>query len=155
MYAKFQSLVSGFATANGLDYDLPPGSRRASISSSGFTVNVALFEGAGMIYLHAPAGAVPFEGREGFYRMLLEANDLFAQTDGYPLAVNGAEDLVTVQISWEIAALTQEGFDMLMTNLVNVSLKWFMKIDAYVPEAEQQGAGQSYTAEDMMNFLRV
>lgn len=106
---------------------------------------------------HAPARLVPSRGREEFCLKLLAANNLFSDTMGFTLGVDEAQELVTLQLAWDISRLDAEGFARIVNNLLAVAADWMLRLDQWRPSADGGGDEPAASSEDMpfVNFLQV
>ena len=79
---------------------------------------------AEQVLLVAPLADVPAEGREGFYRALLQGQYIFAETRGATLALDNDESFVCLQMAPSLRALTRENFPSLVENFLNMADYW-------------------------------
>ena len=100
---------------------------------------------------------VPSRGREEFCLKLLAANNLFSDTMGFTLGVDEAQELVTLQLAWDISRLDAEGFARIVNNLLAVAADWMLRLDQWRPSADGGGDEPAASSEDMpfVNFLQV
>ncbi len=100
---------------------------------------------------------MPSRGREEFCLKLLAANNLFSDTMGFTLGVDEAQELVTLQLAWDISRLDAEGFARIVNNLLAVAADWMLRLDQWRPSADGGGDEPAASSEDMpfVNFLQV
>ncbi len=151
-------LVAGYAAAAGCRYTAEKGACQATLTVEGLEIQAAVLRGSGMLVLQTGVALLPVHGREEFCLQLLAANNLFSQTLGFTLGVDTALELVTVQVTWELAALDAERFACLMGNLLAVASDWMIRLDAWRPD--ESAANDSGTAGEgglpfELQFLRV
>ena len=120
----------------------------------GLEFHLGLMESSGMLLINTGVALLPSEGREEFYEYLLCANDRFSGTQGLALGVNKEQEVVTIQLAWELGKLDDERFGNLMVNMGMLAADWMMKLDAWRPSAASPAASAEPTLE-FMNFLRV
>ena len=89
---------------------------------------------------------------------LLAANNLFSDTMGLTLGVDEIQELVTLQLAWDISRLDAEGFARIVNNLLAVAADWMLRLDQWRPSApDGNGDEPAALSESMpfMNFLQV
>lgn len=103
---------------------LPPldenGYSMARQGSANIAVNV--LDEHGVLLLLAPVMPVPKEGREAFYRRLLELS--FLSTADAAFAIDAAKDLVFVRALRRLSGLEFEEFDVLLGVVGKVADEW-------------------------------
>jgi hypothetical protein len=103
---------------------LPPldesGYTMARQGSANVAVNV--LDEHGVLLVLAPVMAVPKEGRETFYRRLLELS--FLSTADAAFAIDAARDLVFVRALRRLSGLEFEEFDVLLGAVGRVADEW-------------------------------
>lgn len=88
--------------------------------SASIAVNV--LDEHGVLLLLAPIMPVPKEGREAFYRRLLELS--FLSTADAAFAIDAAKDLVFVRALRRLSGLEFEEFDVLLGAVGKVADEW-------------------------------
>lgn len=86
------------------------------------TIGVNVLEDQGVLMVFSPIMAVPAEGREGFYRRLLELS--FVTTSDAAFAVNAARDEVVVRCLRRLSALDYEEFEDILATVGEVADRW-------------------------------
>ena len=114
---------------------------------------------AEQLLLVAPVADVPAEGREKFYRLLLQGQYVFAETRGATLALDKEERFVCLQIAPSLRALTQENFPALVENFLNMVEHWRRRcLEIAEQESGQAGPGAQEAAPQTApeaNMLRI
>lgn len=64
---------------------------------------------------------------------LLAANNLFTDTQGFTLGVDESQELVTIQLAWDLSRLDAEGFARIVNNLLAVAADWMIRLDEWRP----------------------
>ena len=154
MRTTFYELINTFAAKSGCTANVKEGTCTGSLIVEGLEFHLGLMESSGMLLINTGVALLPSEGREEFYEYLLTANDLFSGTKGLTLGVNKEQELVTLQLAWELGKLDEERFGNLMANMGILAAEWIMKLDAWRPEAPSFAASADPSL-DFMNFLRV
>jgi hypothetical protein len=129
MRKTFHELTTGYAAATGCACETVEGNAQATLSVEGFSVQIGLVESSGMIVFQAGIALVPLRGREEFCLRLLTANNLFSETRGFTLGVDAGQELVTLQLAWDISRLDAEGFARILNNLFSVAADWMIRLD--------------------------
>ncbi len=89
------------------------------------SVNIMIsnVEERGEVLLYVDLGDVPPEGREDFYRTLLEANNLFRGTAGATLSLEKGTDLVRIQLR-ENSSIFANNAEEHVGTFVETALTW-------------------------------
>jgi hypothetical protein len=154
MCKTLHELTTGYAAATGCSCETEEGSGQATLSVEGFSVRIGLVESSGMIVFQTGMALVPLQGREEFCLRLLTANNLFTETLGFTLGVDAEQELVTLQLAWDISRLDAEGFARIVNNLFSVAADWMVRLDEWRPSApggESEASGEAPST----NLLRV
>ena len=157
MRRMLYELATGFAAAAGCDCEVKEGSCRATLSVEGIVVHIGLLEESGMLVFQTGVGAVPAEedGRAEFCMKLLAADNLFSGTMGFTLGVDEAQNVVTLQLAWDVLHLDAEGFSHIVNNLLSVSLDWMMRLQNWRPLPAENAQDSASEESFMMHFLKV
>ena len=134
----FSDRMSGIAYANAFEmvdaylarYSDSAGMEIAALDPTGYTqvkrgsayIGINVLEDNGVLMLLAPIMEVPAEGRERFYRKLLELS--FLATNDAAFAIDGAKDLVYVRALRRLSALDYEEFEDLLQTVGAVADEW-------------------------------
>jgi hypothetical protein len=94
----------------------------AQVKLGSANVGVNVLEENGVLMILAPLTTVPTEGREAFYRRLLERS--FLATADACFAIDGAKDVVYVRALRRLSGLDYEEFEDLLTNVSTVAEDW-------------------------------
>jgi len=86
------------------------------------TIGVNVLEDQGVLMVFSPIMAVPAEGREAFYRRLLELS--FVTTSDAAFAINTARDEVVVRCLRRTSALDYEEFEDILATVGEVADRW-------------------------------
>lgn len=151
-------LVAGYAAATGCRYTAEKDACQATLTVEGLEIQAAVLRGSGMLVLQTGVALLPVHGREAFCLQLLAANNLFSQTLGLALGVDTDLELVTLQVSWELAALDEERFARLMGNLLVVASDWMVRLDAWRPDESAANTSEAEGEGGLpfeLQFLRV
>lgn len=151
MRQTLHELVTGYAAATGCVCEAEEGSCQAVLSVEGLGVQIGLVESSGMIVFQTGVALLPRLEKEKFCMKLLAANNLFSDTMGFTLGVDEGQELVTIQLAWDLSRLDAEGFARIVHNLLAVAADWMIRLDEWRPSAP---AGEGDNAP-FMNFLQV
>lgn len=160
MRKTLHELVTGYAAATGCACEAEEGSCQAVLSVEGLGIHIGLAESSGMIVFQTGAALLPPAGggREEFCMKLLAANNLFTDTQGFTLGVDESQELVTIQLAWDLSRLDAEGFARIVNNLLAVAADWMIRLDEWRPSAPGSAAGAEENGPGempFMNFLKV
>ena len=161
MRRTFQELISGFAAEQGCEYAGQEGTCQATLTVDGFELHLGLVEQSGMLIVQAGVGLLPRHDREALLLRLLAANNLFNETYGLTLGLDLAQELITLQLAWDITALSKEGFTHLMQNMALATAQWLQLLDKGVEKdnlvgsTRQSDDSASATVISANNFIRV
>ena len=162
MRKTLHALVTDYATATGCACDVKEGTCQAELSVEGLKVQIGLVESSGMIVFQTGVALLPPAGtgqeREAFCLKLLAANNLFSDTRGFTLGVDEEQELVTIQLAWDLSHLDGEGFARIVHNLLAVAADWMIRLDDWRPSAPggENDASMGLAGETpFMNFLKV
>ena len=158
MRRTLYELSTGYAAATGCSCRAEEGSCQVALSIEGFVMQIGLVESSGMIVFQTGVALLPRTGREEFYQQLLVANNLFSQTMGFTLGLDMDQELVTVQLAWDLSHLDATGFSHLVHNLLSVAAEWMIRLDSWRPSAPGEGSGASsdtLVSQPFMNFMPV
>ena len=89
---------------------------------------------------------------------LLTANNLFSDTMGFTLGVDETQELVTLQLAWDLSRLDAEGFAHIVNNLLSVAADWMIRLNEWRPAApDKEYSGQNAAPIEMpfTSFLKV
>lgn len=159
MRRTLHELATGYAATTGCACEAEEGSCQAALSVEGLGVHIGLVESSGMIVFQTGVALLPAnEGREEFCMKLLSANNLFTDTMGFTLGVDESQELVTIQLAWNLSRLDAEGFARIVNNLLAVAADWMIRLDEWRPSAPG-GEGTAPTGASgeapFANFLKV
>lgn len=125
-YANAFEMVAAYIAryADSTGVEVPP------LDATGYTqvkrgsahIGINVLEDNGVLMLLAPIMEVPAEGRELFYRKLLELS--FLATNDAAFAIDGAKDLVYVRALRRLSALDYEEFEDLVGTVGAVADEW-------------------------------
>lgn len=159
MRKTLHELVTGYASATGCTCEAEEGSCQAVLSVEGLGIHIGLVESSGMIAFQTGVALLPASGgREEFCMKLLAANNLFTDTMGFTLGVDESQELVTVQLAWDLSRLDAEGFARIVNNLLAVAADWMIRLDKWRPSTPESPAGAEENGPGempFMNFLKV
>ena len=158
MRRTLYELSTGYAGATGCSCRAEEGSCQAALSIEGFVVQIGLVESYCMIVFQTGVGLLPRTGREEFYQQLLAANNLFSLTMGFTLGVDAEQDLVTIQLAWDLSRLDAAGFSRIVHNTLSVAAEWMIRLDNWRPSASEKERGASADApgaQSFMNFIQA
>ncbi len=99
----FDEMISLLSKAIGIGLQIEDGicgfkAGDADDDAGSVNIMISNVEERGEILLYADLGNVPPEGREDFYRTLLEANNLFQGTAGATLSLENGTGLIRLQM---------------------------------------------------------
>lgn len=156
MRATMYELVSGYAAATGCGCKAEEGSCQASLTVEGLDIQIGLVESSGMLAFQTGVALLPPHGREELCLKLLAANNLFGETSGFTLGVDEEQELVTLQLAWDITRLEAEGFAHIVHNLLSVAADWMVRLDEWRPAAQKTAQGsEARPGIPPLSFLQV
>lgn len=88
----------------------------------------------GLLFLYTNIGTIPKQDREGFYRILLEANYFFQSTGGATIGIDEAEGIVLLIMQTRSQALEYEDFRQMLENFINITDTWTRRLSEFMPE---------------------
>lgn len=112
---------------------------------------------------YAAATGCACEAEEGSCQAVLSVEGLgihilFTDTQGFTLGVDESQELVTIQLAWDLSRLDAEGFARIVNNLLAVAADWMIRLDEWRPSAPggENAAPADISGEvPFMNFLKV
>ena len=158
MRHSFHTFVQDYAAASGCEVNMQEGDCQAELSLQGISIHAGLLEESSLLICQLPVGIVPDSNREQFFLMLLKANNLLQAAKGFTFGVD--DDVVTLQIAWDMTHLSSESFTNLINNLLIVGTDWMVRLDGWQPE-EAQNSNEDTLQQAMnnfsggMNFLKI
>ena len=158
MRRMLYELTTGYAAVTGCSCKAEEGSCQATLLVEGLAVQIGLVERSGMIVFQTGVALLPRLGREEFCLQLLAANNLFSKTQGFTLGVDVGQELVTLQLVWDLSRLDADGFARIVHNVLSVAADWMIRLDRWRPRASGEEHG---TVEDapisqpLINLLYV
>ena len=158
MQRALHELVTGYADATGCSCKIEQGSCHAVLRVEDADIQIGLVEASGMMVFQTAVGILPKEdaGREEFCISLLGANSLFNETMGLTLGLDTEQELVTLQLAWDIYHLNAEGFACILNNLLSVTANWMIRLNERRPSLSNH-MGDTSSADEalIMNSLKV
>ncbi len=124
----FDEMISLLSKAIGIELQIEDGIcgfKAGDVDDDAGSVNIMIsnVEERGEILLYADLGNVPPEGREDFYRTLLEANNLFRGTAGATLSLENGTSLIRLQFR-EHSSIFANKAEELVGTFVDTALTW-------------------------------
>ena len=153
MRRTLYELSTGYAAATGCSCQAEEGSCQAILSVEGFAVQIGLVESSGMIVFQTGVGLLPRTGREELYQQLLAANNLFSRTMGFTLGLDADQELITVQLAWDLTRLDAAGFSRIVHNVLAVAADWMIRLDNWRPSTPGEGSGAATDAPVSPSFM--
>ncbi len=98
----------------------------AQVKRGGARIGVNVLEENGVLMMLAPVATVPKDGREGFYRRILEQS--FLATADAAFAIDGEKDIVYVRALRRLSGLDYEEFEDLLVTVGTVADDWVEKL---------------------------
>jgi Tir chaperone protein (CesT) family len=117
-----QGFLNRFAEERGVPTGPLDGNGQAQIARGSATVSVRVLDAHGILIVLSRIAEVPAEGREAFYRRLLEAS-LF-QTSDAAFAIDGSSESVYVRALRRLEGLDYEEFEDLVHTVATVADEW-------------------------------
>src|SRR5260221_2266556 len=105
-FEMLNAYLARFATDAGVTPTWLDATGYAQVKRGGANVGVNVLDEDGVLLILAPIATVPTEGREAFYRRLLELS--FLATADAAFAIDGANDVVYVRALRRISGLDYE-----------------------------------------------
>ena len=157
MQGTLYELVTGYAEATGCACTVEQGSCHAVLRVEDAEIQIGLLETSGMLICQTAVAVLPGEdaGREAFCMELLGANNLFAGTMGFTLGLDAGQDLVTLQLAWDIYHLDAEGFACIIHNLLAVTADWMVRLSNWRPPLSGQEEAASSAEAFPLHSLKV
>ncbi len=158
MRKTLHELAAGYAAASGCLCQSEDGSCQAVLTVEGLDVHIGLVESSGMIVFQTGVALLPQAGREEFCMKLLAANNLFLDTMGFTLGVDEHQELVTIQLAWDLSHLKAESFARIVNNLLAVAADWMIRLNEWRPSSSAgEGSAPAENSGEVpfMNFLKV
>lgn len=157
MLSDFQACLDAFADQRQLSWRPGAEPSLAILELDGFPINLAYREDRGLLFIQAGVGMPPedVDRREAFWKRLLKANNAFSETEGATLGYEEEADLVTLQVAWPLAGLTQEGFGNLLENVVFMVAHWLQELAVDGTDANHAGASEEKDGTTSFAMLRV
>lgn len=119
---RIQEHLTRFGKDRGFDAGSLDEKGHGQVARGSATVHIRVREEHGVLVIMAPVGKVPGEGREGFYRKLLEAS-LFETSDA-AFAVDGKTEVVYLRALRRLEGLDYEEFEDLVHTVATVADEW-------------------------------
>lgn len=155
MRRTFIEFVRCYAEENGCQYEAKEGTCQATLKSDGFNIYLGFAENSNMIIVQALVGLVPQNNKKSFYAMLLQKNNLFSGTHGMTLGINKEEDVVSLQLNWNIAGLDKKAFKILMDNVLILSAQMLEECEIWSRDNKTELKDGADTFCQDMNVLRI
>ena len=89
-----------------------------------FALFIEYLPGSDQVLLAAAIAEVPERNRLELYRGLLMGQFLFGRTQGASLALDPAEEFISLQVLQPLSALTRDNFPDLVENFLNLADSW-------------------------------
>lgn len=139
MTADFLGHIVAYGEATGCSCSMDEQDNHADIDVAGITVHLAEMQEAGFFVAQTGVAVLPPKGpaREAFLMNVLKANNLFSGTRGYTLGVDEEQDLVTLQLYWPTANLSDEAFGNILNNLMDTAVECIDFYSRWTYEAEE------------------
>ena len=119
-----KEIMEAFAAEAGLQGVAADGDGAYALSIDEMVVSFAEDREAGRLVTFAEVGAPPAEGRERFYRLLLEAMYRGEATGGATFSVPPDSDLICLQRFDSLESMDLVGFKAMLESFVNVLEDW-------------------------------
>lgn len=139
---EFKELIGQFAAMAGIDDAAADEMGVFHFAIDDMTVSLEADETSGEMVTYAPVGELPPEGREHFYRLMMEAMFRGEGTDGATLSIAHDSDTICLHRIDSLAILDLERFKSNLERFVNVLEAWrgqlvdFRAIEPAVERAE-------------------
>lgn len=121
-FEMVDSYVARYAETMGVEIPRLDGSGYTQVKRGSAYLGINVLEDNGVLMLLSPIMEVPKEGRERFYRKLLELS--FLATNDAAFAIDGAKDVVYVRALRRLSALDYEEFEDLVQTVGTVADEW-------------------------------
>jgi hypothetical protein len=100
----------------------------AQVQRGSAIIGINVLEEQGVLMVFSPIMSVPTEGREAFYRRLLELS--FVTTADAAFAINAPRDEVVVRCLRRLSALDYEEFEDILATVGEVADRWDDELQA-------------------------
>lgn len=94
----------------------------AQVERGSAVIGINVLESQGVLMVFSPIMAVPSQGREAFYRRILELS--FVTTSDAAFAINTSRDEVVVRCLRRLSALDYEEFEDILNTVGEVADRW-------------------------------
>ena len=121
-FEMVDAYVARYAEHAGKDIARLDGTGYTQVKRGSAHIGINVLEDNGVLMLLAPIMEVPAEGRERFYRKLLELS--FLATSDAAFGIDGKKDLVYVRALRRLSALDYEEFEDLLETVSSVADDW-------------------------------
>ncbi|MDD2967477.1 MAG: type III secretion system chaperone [Desulfovibrionaceae bacterium] len=126
MLDKFISLVETFSNENNMSINRQHNDTVIVLYIEKFPLTI--FYNNNFITLQSGVALVPENGKEEFFKQLLILNNGLLETSGASFGFDTESDMVTLQFSCAITHVTQEEFNALLFNFIEVLAHFMQKI---------------------------
>ena len=159
MHRILDELTTAYASATGCTCE-KEGENHVALLVEGVRLRVGFLESSGMLLFHTVVAPLPGKenGRGEFCMKLLTANNLFLDTMGFTLGVDEHQELVTIQLAWDLSHLEAESFARIVNNLLAVAADWMIRLNEWRPSSSAgEGSAPAENSGEVpfMNFLKV
>lgn len=121
-FEMIDAYLTRFAEVTGAPIEPLDATGYTQIKRGSAHIGVNVLEDNGVLMLLAPIMEVPAEGRERFYRKLLELS--FLATSDAAFAIDGKKDLVYVRALRRLSALDYEELEDLLQTVGTIADDW-------------------------------
>ena len=118
---RIQEFLTRFGKERGFDAALDANGQ-GQVARGSATVHVRVLDEHGVLLVMSPVAKVPAEGREAFYRRLLELN--FLVTSDAAFAIDKDKDAVYLRALRRLSGLDYEEFEDLLHTMASVADEW-------------------------------
>ena len=151
-----QNLVKQFADDNGYSFEMLDNGYGGFLQIDAIRVRLILQPAGNMLVVQTGVGILPTENREELALRLLASNDLLHETHGMTLAVNRDAEVITLQATWSIDALSQEGFSNLIQHVVTETVRWIEILsDPHQDASASNGVNPSEEAGKINSWVKL
>lgn len=141
----FSDLITDFAARLGMTIE-PDADGVYSFDGEGITFTIHDLSPVGQVALTGDVGLPPPEKPEKLYKLVLEAQYLFQETQGATMSLNPETGRFTLCRTLPLDALTPDAFFALAEQFVNTLEAWAQIIQNYRPAVDQP-AGNDVEAD--------
>lgn len=159
MLSTFTTFVHSFSQPRGIESKTINSDYQYTLVLHGFPINLVYLESRELILFQSGVALLPEKPSQAFFTQLLQANNLFSETSGCTLGLDAEQGMITLQVSWPMHQLNQDGFDNVVENFLMLSAQWMQTLAQSDYENDNEVASiapsTDISVEHTFNMLRI